>query len=87
MTTEQLEDLELLEETPPTTPTEQEPKKAVTCKEEAWSTNQDQAIEFVVETTKSVDLFMNKMHKYEPYAIEEGYQVLIAEYHHALCSI
>ena len=55
MTTEQLEDLELLEETPPTTPTEQESKKAVTCKEEAWSTNQDQAIEFVVETTKSVD--------------------------------
>ena len=30
---------------------------------------------------------MNKMHNYEPYAIEEGYQVLIAEYHHALCSI
>ena len=30
---------------------------------------------------------MNKMHNYEPYAIEEGYQVLIAEYHHALCGI
>ena len=30
---------------------------------------------------------MNKMHNYEPYAIEEGYQVLIAEYHHAPCSI
>ena len=27
------------------------------------------------------------MHNYEPYAIEEGYQVLIAEYHHALCGI
>ena len=27
------------------------------------------------------------MHNYEPYAIEEGYQVLIAEYHHALCCI
>ena len=30
---------------------------------------------------------MNKMHNYEPYAIQEGYQVLIAEYHHALCGI
>ena len=30
---------------------------------------------------------MNKMHNYEPYAIEEGYQVLIDEYHHALCII
>ena len=30
---------------------------------------------------------MNKIHNYEPYAIEEGYQVLIAEYHHALCGI
>ena len=27
------------------------------------------------------------MHNYEPYAIEEGYQVLIAKYHHALCGI
>ena len=30
---------------------------------------------------------MNKMHNYEPYAIEEGYQVLIAEYRHALCGM
>ena len=30
---------------------------------------------------------MNKMHNYEPYAIKEGYEVLIAEYHHALWSI
>ena len=30
---------------------------------------------------------MNKMYNYEPYAIQEGYQVLIAEYHHALCGI
>ena len=30
---------------------------------------------------------MNKMHNYEPYAIEEGYHVLIAEYHHSLCGI
>ena len=27
------------------------------------------------------------MHNYEPYAIEEDYIVLIAEYHHALCGI
>ena len=30
---------------------------------------------------------MNKMHNYEPYAIKEGYQVLIPEYHHALWGI
>ena len=30
---------------------------------------------------------MSKMHDNEPDAIEEGYQVLIAEYHHALCGI
>ena len=30
---------------------------------------------------------MNKMHNHESDAIEEGYQVLIAEYHHALCGI
>ena len=82
MATEQLEDLEIVEETPPTTPTEKEPKK-----KKPGPHNPDQATEFVVETTLSVDRFMNKMHNYEPYAIEEGYQVLIAEYHHALCSI
>ena len=27
------------------------------------------------------------MHNYEPYAIEDGYKVLIAKYHHALCGI
>ena len=27
------------------------------------------------------------MHNYEPYAIEEGYKVLIAEYDHTLCGI
>ena len=30
---------------------------------------------------------MNKVHNNEPYVIEEGYKVLIAEYHHALCGI
>ena len=82
MATEQLEDLEIVEETPPTTPTEQEPKKKT-----PGPCNPDQATEFVVETTQSIDQFMNKMHSYEPYAIKEGYQVLIAEYHHALCGI
>ena len=30
---------------------------------------------------------MSKMYNHEPDAIEEGYQVLIAEYHHVLCGI
>ena len=82
MATEELGDLQIVEETPPTTPTEQEPKK-----KKPGPCNPDQATEFVVETTQSVDRFMNKMHNYEPYAIEEGYQIQIVEYHHALCSI
>ena len=82
MATEQLGDLEIVEETPPTTPTEQEPKK-----KKPGPCNPDQAAKFVVETTQSLDRFMTKMHNHEPYAIKEDYQVLIAEYYHALCSI
>ena len=82
MATEELGNLEIVEETPPTTPTEQEPKK-----KRPGPHNPGQAAKFVVESTQSVDQFMNKMHNHESDAIEEGYQVLIAEYHHALCSI
>ena len=70
MATEQLEDLEIMEETPPTTPTEQEPKK-----KKPGPCNPDQATEFVVETNKSLDSFLEKMHNYKPYAIEEAYKV------------
>ena len=82
MATEELGNLEIVEETPPTTPTEQELKK-----KRPGPCNPDQAAEFVIQTMQSVDRFMSKMHNNEPEAIEEGYQVLIAEYHHALCGI
>ena len=82
MATEQLEDLEIVEETPPTTPTEQEPKK-----KKLGPCNPDQAAKFIEETNKSLDHFLQKMHNYEPYAIEEAYTVLISKYHHALCEI
>ena len=82
MATEEFGNLEMVEETPPTTPTEQEPKK-----KRPDPCNPDPATEFVVKTTQSVDCFMNKMHNHESDAIEEGYQVLIAEYHHTFCSI
>ena len=81
MATEELGNLEIVEETPPTTPIE-EPKK-----NRPGPCNPDQATKFVVETTQSIDHFMNKIHNHESNAIEEGYQVLIAEYHHALCGI
>ena len=80
MATEEFGNLEIVEETPPTTPTKQEPKK-----KRPGPRNPDQATEFVVETTQSIDRFMKKMHNHESDAIEVGYQVLIAEYHHALC--
>ena len=55
MATEQPEDLELLEETPPTMPTGQEPKKLSPAKKKPGPHNPDQATEFVVKTTKSID--------------------------------
>ena len=57
MATEQLEDLEIVEETPPTMPTEQEPKKLSPAKKKPGPRNPDQAAKFVVETTQSVDQF------------------------------
>ena len=87
MATEQLEDLEIVEETPSTMPTEQEPKMLSPAKKKPGPRNPDQAAKFVVETNKSLDRFLEKMHNYEPYAIEEAYKTLIAEYHHALCRI
>ena len=46
MATEELGDLKIVEETPPTTPTEQEPKK-----KNPGPCNPDQAAKFVVGTT------------------------------------
>ena len=81
MATEEFGNLEIVGQTPPTTPTEQEPKK-----KRPGPRNPDQATEFVIQTTQSVDRFMSKMqHKSD--TIEENYQVLIAEYHHSLCII
>ena len=73
MATVETGDLEITEETPPTTLTEQEPKK-----KRPGPCNLDQAIEFVLQTTQSVDRFMTKM-QHESETIEENYQVLIAE--------
>ena len=78
--TKDLDTTKLLESMPPTIPTETRPNK-----KKPGPYNPDQATEFVLETNKSLDHFLKKMHNYEPYAIEEAYKVLIAEYHHALC--
>ena len=56
MATEDIGNLEIVEETPPTTPTEQEPKK-----KRPGPHNPDQATEFVIQTTQSVDRFMSNM--------------------------
>ena len=49
-TEELLKNLEIVEETPPTTPTEQEPKK-----KRPGPRNPDQATKFVMETMQSID--------------------------------
>ena len=82
MAAKDLDTTKLLESTSPTTPTETRPNK-----KKPGPCNPDQAAEFVLETNKSLDHFLEKMHNYKPYAIEEAYKVLIAEYHHALCGI
>ena len=82
MATEELGNLKIVEETPPTTLTEQEHKK-----KRPGPCNPDQAAEFVIQTMQNIDRFISKMHNHETDTIEEGYQVLIAEYHHALCGI
>ena len=82
MAAKDLDTTKLLESTPPTTPTETRPNK-----KKPGPCNPDQVAEFVIETNKSLDHFLKKMHNYKPYAIEEAYKVLIAEYHHALCRI
>ena len=56
MATVETGDLEIAEETPPTTPTEQEPKK-----KRPGPCIPDQVAEFVLQTTQSVDKFMTKM--------------------------
>ena len=81
MTTEESGNLEIMEETPPTTPTEQEPKR-----KRPGPCNPDQATEFVIQTMQSTHRFMSKM-QHESDTVEENYQVLIAEYHHSLCII
>ena len=81
MATEELGNLEIVEETAPTTPTEQEPKK-----KRPGPCNPDQAAKFVIQTMQSVDRFMSKM-QHESDTIDKSYQVLIAEYHHSLCDI
>ena len=73
MATEEIGNLVIVEETPPTTPTEQEPKK-----KRPGPRNPDQATEFVIQTTQSVVRFMSKM-QHESDTVEENYQVLIAE--------
>ena len=81
MATEESGNLKIMEETPPTTSTEQEPKK-----KRPGPCNPDQAIEFGLQTTQCIDRFMSKV-QHESDTIEENYQVLTAEYHHSLCII
>ena len=50
MATEELGNLEIVEETPPTTPTEQEPKK-----KRPGPRNPDQAAKFVVQIMQNID--------------------------------
>ena len=77
-----------LEETPPTTPTETEAEtKIPSGKKKPGLQNPDQAAEFVSETTKSIDQFLQKIHSYKPYAINDAYIALITEYQQSLCSI
>ena len=79
MASEELDTMDL-KETPPTTPMETEAEmKTPSGKKKPGPQNPDQVVEFVTETTKSIDRFLQKIHAYEPYIINNAYKVLIAE--------
>ena len=83
MAAKDLDTAELLESTPPTTPTETRPDANLSPgKKKPGPCILNQAADFVQETNKSIDRFLKKMRNYKPYAIEEAYKVLIAEYHY-----
>ena len=67
MATVETGDLKIAEETPPTTPTEQEPKK-----KRLGPRNPDKDAKFVLQTTQSVDRFMTKM-QHESETVKENY--------------
>ena len=65
MAVKDLDTTQLLESTPPTTPTETSPDiKLSPGKKKPGPCNLDQSAEFVVETNKSLDCFLEKMHNY-----------------------
>ena len=79
---------ELLEQTPLTTPIEPDLEcKLSPGKKKLGPNNPDQAEQFVTETNKVVECFLQNLHNSEPCAIKEAYQVLITEYHQYLHGI
>ena len=88
MATKELDTPELLEQTLPTTPTELDLEcKLSPGKKKLGPNNPDQMEQFVTETTKVVECFLQNLLNSEPCAIKEAYQVLITEYHQYLWSI
>ena len=86
MATEQLDTVDL-KKTPPTPMETEAETKIPPGKKKPGPQNPDQVAEFVSETTKSIDRFLQKMHSYELYAIDNAYKALIPEYHQSLCSM
>ena len=88
MVMKELDTSEWLEQTPPTTPTEPDPEcKLSPGKKKLGPNNPDHAEQFMTETNKVVECFLENLHNSEPCTIKETYQVLITEYHQYLCSI
>ena len=88
MAMKELDTSELLEQIPPTTPTEPDPEcKMSPGKKKLAPNNKDQVEQFMTQTNKVVECFLQKLHNSEPCAIKEAYQVLITEYHQYLLGI
>ena len=82
---EKEQEIEILEETQPTTPTDDADTTAE--KKRPGPINPIQAAAFVTATTDSIDKFVTTIHNYGPYALQSCYETLIDEYYQELIKI
>ena len=82
---EKEQEIKVLEETQPTTPTDDADTTAE--KKRPGPINPIQAAAFITTTTASIDKFVTTIHNYELYALQSCYETLMDEYYQELIKI
>ena len=82
---EKEQEIKVLEETQPTTLTDD--ADTTTEKKRPDPINPIQVAAFVTAKTTSIDKFVTTIHHYEPYALQSCYKTLIDEYYQELIKI